>query len=51
MTGQRIAKATRMLEQQIGENPDFEKLADEVGLSRHRFHHLFVEPDRLATRR
>jgi AraC family transcriptional regulator len=43
MTDQRVAKATRLLEQQIGGDLDFEKLADEVGLSRHRFHHVFVE--------
>jgi AraC family transcriptional regulator len=40
---QRIAKATRLLEQQLSGEANFEIVADAVGLSHHRFHHLFVD--------
>jgi AraC family transcriptional regulator len=43
MTDPRIAKATRLLEQQMATEVDFERIADGIGLSHHRFHHLFVE--------
>ncbi len=39
----RIVHAMRRMEQEIGELPDFGRFARDVGLSRHRFHHLFVQ--------
>jgi AraC family transcriptional regulator len=39
----RISQATRMLEQLMGEDIDYERVAAAVGLSLYRFHHLFVE--------
>lgn len=39
----RIAKATRLFEQRMSEDVDYESIAAATGLSHHRFHHLFVE--------
>jgi len=39
----RIVQAMRLLEENIAEEIDFESIASAVGLSVHRFHHLFAE--------
>jgi len=39
----RINRAMRMLEQLMGEDIDYERVAAAIGLSLYRFHHLFVE--------
>lgn len=40
---ERIVRAMLILEQRIGEEVDHGAVAAAVGLSRHRFHHLFLE--------
>jgi len=39
----RIMRAIRLLEEGLGEDIDYQAVATAVGLSLHRFHHLFVE--------